>query len=500
VGTRIDILSQIQDWGKGDGDKCILWLNGMAGTGKSTIARTVARRFHGNGCLGASFFFSRGQEDRADATKFFTTLARQLTDALPDLKRHVCDAITKDSAIGRKSLTDQWKQLILHPLLMLEERLLLSVVLVVVIDALDECEGDGDIQEILRLLIQVRHPKLIRMRIFITSRPETPIRLGFHNMPEIVHHDLMLHSISRSVIEHDITLFLRYELGQIKRNRSIEGDWPGEENIQKLIHKADRLFIYAATVCRFIGGSLYPENRLSEMLQVSSASPSSTKELDGMYMRILEYSIAAGCDEDKQDLARLFKRIVGSIVILFDSLPSAALTKLLAVSSTEVNRTLELLHSVLDVSHDEISPIQLFHHSFRDFLLDEARCPDPQFRIDEIAAHNDLFVHCLKLMSEHLRKDMCSLRFPGALTSEVEKSKVEKCLPLDIQYACRYWVSHLQRGNVVLHDIGQVYTFLKAHFLHWLEALSLIGKMSEGVHMATELSKYLSALPVSDTV
>jgi hypothetical protein len=258
----------------------------MAGTGKSTIARTAARRFHENGCLGASFFFSRGQEDRGDASKLFTTLARQLTDALPDLKRHVCDVITKDSTIGRKSLTDQWKQLILQPLLILEESLLLSVVLVVVIDALDECEGHGDISEILRLLIQVKDLKLIRVRVFITSRPETPIRLGFHNMPEIVHHDLMLHSIPRSVIEHDIALFLRYELGKVKKDRFIEIDWPGEENIQKLIHKADRLFIYAATVCRFIGGCLYPEKRLSEMLQVSSASPSSTKELDRMYMQI----------------------------------------------------------------------------------------------------------------------------------------------------------------------------------------------------------------------
>src|SRR5277367_2649609 len=94
------------------------------------------------------------------------------------------------------------------------------------------------------------------------------------------------------------------------------------------------------------------------------------------------------------------KQIVGSIIILFDSLPSTALTKLIDVSSTEMKRTLEPLHSVLDVSQDETSPIQLFHLSFRDFLLDKARCLDPQFRIDEMAAHYDLFTHCLKLMSE----------------------------------------------------------------------------------------------------
>ena len=78
---------------------------------------------------------------------------------------------------------------------------------------------------------------------------------------------------------------------------------------------------------------------------------------------------------------------------------------------------------------------------------------------------------------------------------EVEKSKVEKYLPLHVQYSCRYWVHHLQRGNIDLYDIDQVHIFLQKHFLHWLEALSLMGKMSEGVLMLTALQ---SILTVSD--
>ena len=359
------------------------------------------------------------------------------------------------------------------------------------VDALDECEVDDDIRLILRLLAEAKALETVRLRIFITSRPETPIRLGFREMLEIVHHDLVLHFVPQPVIEHDISIFLRHELAEIKKMRSLEEDWPGEERIQKLLQKADRLFIYAATICRFISKSRFPESRLSEILQVTSVNHSSTKKLDEMYMLILNYSVAGACDEDKEDVARLFKQIVGSIITLFNTLSTTALTKLLAVSSAQMDETLEPLYSVLDIPQDKTSPIQLFHLSFRDFLLNNERCCDIQFWIDEKNAHNYLSMRCLKLMSEHLRKDMCGLRMPGALAAEVEKKMVEHHLPLAVQYACRYWISHLQRGNIELCDNGQVHEFLTEHFLHWIEALSLMRNMSDAVVMVRGLESLL---------
>jgi len=55
--TRVELLSQITEWAKDRNGKPIFWLNGMAGTGKSTIARTVTQLLADNGQLGASFFF-----------------------------------------------------------------------------------------------------------------------------------------------------------------------------------------------------------------------------------------------------------------------------------------------------------------------------------------------------------------------------------------------------------------------------------------------------------
>ena len=110
--------------------------------------------------------------------------------------------------------------------------------------------------------------------------------------------------------------------------------------------------------------------------------------------------------------------------------------------------------------------------------------------------HSNLVKSCLKVMSCTLKRDICGLQMPGALASEVESNTLSRCLPKHVRYACRYWVDHLQRGEIDLcYDNGQVHKFLQQHFLHWIEALSLMGKMSEGVLLITALH---SMLTVSD--
>ena len=89
--------------------------------------------------------------------------------------------------------------------------------LVLVIDASDECEREDDVRVILLLLAEARYLRGIRLRVLVTSRPETPIRLGFRDIPRVEHQDLILHNISQSVIEHDLMVFLHHELGIIRR-------------------------------------------------------------------------------------------------------------------------------------------------------------------------------------------------------------------------------------------------------------------------------------------
>jgi hypothetical protein len=174
------------------------------------------------------------------------------------------------------------------------------------------------VELILQLLAGAKCLTNIQLRVFITSRPERYFDENFDITLKSLSQRLTLHSIDESTVKHDIFVFISHELKKLKRNkRSLPPDWPGEETIKLLTQRAGRLFIYAATVCRYICKSRYPENRLSETLRVGSAGHSSMKELDAMYMLILKYSITEGCDEDNEDMARLFKPIVGSIIILF---------------------------------------------------------------------------------------------------------------------------------------------------------------------------------------
>src|SRR5204862_382236 len=119
--------------------------------------------------------------------------------------------------------------------------------LIIVIDALDECDGDNDVQGILRLLTEeAKMVDAAKLRIFITSRPETSIRLGFRNMPGILHHDLALHKLSRKVVDNDISIFFKHKLEEIRdASDNLPVDWPGKETIGILVAKAQGLFIYA---------------------------------------------------------------------------------------------------------------------------------------------------------------------------------------------------------------------------------------------------------------
>ena len=85
--TRVDLLRDIYNWADGRDERCIFWLNGLAGTGKSTIARTIARNYFDKKRLGASFFFSRGGGDVSHAGKFVSSIAVQLTSSIPEIGR-----------------------------------------------------------------------------------------------------------------------------------------------------------------------------------------------------------------------------------------------------------------------------------------------------------------------------------------------------------------------------------------------------------------------------
>jgi hypothetical protein len=176
-GTRSDILRQIKEWAESPHGKCIFCLNGMAGTRKSTISWIISRHFEEQGALGASFFFKKGEEDQGNARRLFPTLVKQLATSIPQLIPSIQEAIVDDANISDRALREQFERLLLQPLLNMKETLTTAVV--IVIDALDECDQEDDVGFILRLLPRVQRSNSVKLQFLLTSRPDLPIQFGF---------------------------------------------------------------------------------------------------------------------------------------------------------------------------------------------------------------------------------------------------------------------------------------------------------------------------------
>jgi len=186
----------------------------------------------------------------------------------------------------------------------------------------------------------------------------------------------------------------------------------------------------------------------------------------------------------------MLKSLLGSIVTLLSPLSTQSLSKLLSTTQDDVDQTLDDLHAILSIPEDPSFPLRLHHPSFRDFLFEKARCEE--FWVDEKQAHQVLADRCMQLMSTSLKQDICGVDAPNILVVEAEKSRIEQDLPPEVQYACRYWTDHVQKSGTQLCDNSQVHCFLQGHFLHWLEALGWMGKISDGVHAIAALESFVS--------
>ncbi|KAK4078527.1 uncharacterized protein Triagg1_2858 [Trichoderma aggressivum f. europaeum] len=349
-GTRTKILHLIREWAISPQGKCMFWLNGMAGTGKSTICRTLAKYFQEKGALGATFFFKRGEADRGNASKFFPTIAKQVYQKLPEIDLR--KIIEEQPDISNKALSMQFETLILQPLSSLRSTNSEIPLMIIVIDALDECEDDNNIRAIIQLLPQLQATQSIRLRVFITSRPELPIRLGFKDV-EGDYHDLVLHHVPRADIEHDISLFINHKLDSIRKYRSMSQDWPGGIKIQALVAMSVPLFIFAATVCRMLQDhDLDPEEALEDIFRYEYED----SKLDVVYLPILNRLCSKYGEKGRQRQFKQVQELVSTIVLLKDPLSIIALSSLIGIPTTTIKTGLNSLHSVLNIPIDETAP------------------------------------------------------------------------------------------------------------------------------------------------
>ncbi|KAH7153735.1 WD40-repeat-containing domain protein [Fusarium sp. MPI-SDFR-AT-0072] len=495
--TRIKLLNDIYRWIDEPSSKPIFWLNGMAGTGKSTISRTVAQARHDRGDLGATFFFKRSTTDQGNLSKFVSTLAHQLASRIPRITLAIKNAVDMDPAIIDKTVREQFQKLIQEPLSKATAASCTRPSVVIVVDALDECESDADIKLLLELFSTLRFAGPLRVRVFVTSRPELPVRLGFSSIGN-TYQGLILHKIPQSIIEHDISVFLRHELANIRSRFNEETveelklpiHWPGEANLEKLTRAAVPLFIFAATICRFVNDSYLgsPDKLLRSVLHHTGNNQAS--KLDMTYSPVLEQQVVNRSGRERCDIIESFRLIAGTIITLASPLSARALALLLDVHIDEVTTRLRMLHSVLEVPESLDSPVRLLHLSFRDYLVDPENIETVEFWVDEKLAHRKLAKHCLRIMRGTLRKNICGLSFPGMRRSAVDGRQLEECIPPELQYACIYWVYHQTQVDFEPNDSRAAYDFLTTHFHHWVEALSLLCRIKECLESLKSMARW----------
>ncbi|KAE8395978.1 hypothetical protein BDV23DRAFT_178045 [Aspergillus alliaceus] len=480
-GTRTEILAQVSQWGLSLSSPYIFWLNGMAGTGKSTISRTLGALFKGKKILGASFFFKRGEGNRGSAKRLFATIAWQLLAKFPELAASIKTALNNDPDISVKSLKEQFDKLVLNPLRDLEEKGQRDGCIVLIIDALDECESPKDIGSIIQLLPRLKQLEAIQIRIFLTSRPELPTVLGFREVEETDRQDLILHEIPEPIIAHDIALFLTHRFLEIRKKHLLPNSWPRDQDIQKLAKTAVPLFILAATVCRFIEDMKWsPQERLSEFLRDPATKSASL--MDRTYLPILTQLLTGQNDNESQQLKQEFHGILGVIIVLASPLSVNALANLIGKPIYLIQRRVEVFRSVLNVPSDLDMPVRLLHLSFRDFLIST----NSDFHIDEKDTHAKVALHCLRVIENRLIHNICGLASYGTERKDIDPPVIKQHLTAELQYSSRYWVYHLEQSEGHISEF-EILSFLKRHFLHWLEALTLIESISDAVEMIDTL-------------
>lgn len=471
----------------------MFWLNGMAGTGKSTISRTIARSLAAAGLLGASFFFKRGQSDRSRALKFCTTIAAQLATRQPSFAKYVRCAIDTDPGITQKSIHEQFNKLILDPYSKVEG--VKNATTFIVVDGLDECEDEDD----LKLLIQLFCSTTSELRFFVASRPELPVRLSL-NTVNPKYQTLILHEVPLRVVKNDIAVFLDHELARIRNefnfsvseDRKLPTNWPSQSDFQNLVEMSAPLFIFAATVCRFLAdrktGS--PTGKLSTILEHKTKNCGA--KFGATYSPILQQQLEGLSLAERDTAIQDTQAIIGSILLLANPLTTRALAAVLDIPKVIIDDRLDLFHSVLSIPVASNSPVRPLHLSFRDFLTDPEGYGRNPFWIDQQETHQNLATNCLRVMSRHLSKNICELEWPGIPRSAIDLPIIQQHLPAEVQYACLFWTHHLEGAHQHIYDDSPAHNFLLRHFLHWVEAFGLLGRISEGLDSVKTLISLLS--------
>ena len=395
--------------------------------------------------------------------------------------------------VRHESLCSQMEKLLVGPLRATQTTTL------IIIDALDECKDKEPASALLSILSRFAD-QIPTVKFFITGRPEPRIRSGFRleSLAPITE-VFKLHEVKPEAVDRDIELLFRTRLTSLAKNRSdfdLTEDWPSPSDIRVLCQKAAGFFIYASTVIKFIASET---NSLPERLSLITSLPQSTIEegrsgVDQLYTQILQQAFSGIHPGNSQQYLQ-FRNVVGAILLLFDPLSIKDLSDLLGCSIQYIQNITRSFHSLLLVPGSIEEPIQVFHKSFPDFLMDPNRCEDKRFVVEPTVHHAHILLVCLRLMEKKLRKNICNLD-EYAVLSEVKVSSTHKKAYIGdgLEYACKFWTKHLLEIPSSCPHAEEaekaIEKFFAVHLLHWIEVLAITGNLGVGVYAMNDIQQW----------
>ncbi|CAG7855249.1 SubName: Full=Related to WD40-repeat protein (Notchless protein) {ECO:0000313/EMBL:CCA71457.1} [Serendipita indica DSM 11827] len=477
-GTRQAVLETISQWADGDSsEKPIFWLCDIAGSGKSTVAMTAMEKWKKQGILGGGFFFSMASSESSDTEKFCSTMARELAQHIPELGTPIAEIVKRNPALLRASFDQQFRMLITGPLQHQQKQVVL------VLDALDECKSGAQRKNWLRLSLLL----LRRARIFgYSSQVDQTLWLKGH----------------RDNID-DIAIYVHRSLGSLL----------AYDKRQRLVNKANGLFIWASTACRMLDNKLSVIN--TEVIYDRLMSIDEPGAIDGLYDVIFE--------RIEQESQPVIVEMLGILLSAIEPLTMDDLDDLAKHASVHgsASALVQNLGSVL--KQDPITClIQFRHPTFVEYL--RRRCSteiigDCDRNLINIArAHGQAAswcLHTLKSRKEGLKFNICQIESSFYLNRQITDldARVAKFISRRLRYASLHWSFHVAAmdsdwGRRLRNELARI---VKSPFaLYWMEILSVTGgvmRAVSGLRAATQHKSleqeirahhiYISSLPFS---
>ncbi|KAG8809727.1 hypothetical protein FRC17_003284, partial [Serendipita sp. 399] len=461
-GTRTQVLNTIRTWAADvDTPEQILWLNEAGGTGKTTIAATMAKEWQLNGRLAGRIFFSSNARVAERTDELCLAIAQEIKLNHHAVRREIDRAIRKLPPDHRFHFDMQFQKLVIEPL----QKLQVKGPIYLVIDALDHCADKEQRTVLLKTFL--RHlPSIPHLKVFLTSRPLDDISMLLKDSQLALNVENRLMDTSNS-LDSDIALYVEKKLEDIPEVTA--------DQRKAIVSRSGGLFLYAATFCRILEKSPRPPEML-EVLLAANFPPQVESQMNELYHLVLKQASMGDAAEGPM------MDILSTIVVAFEPLFIETIHALLPEHS-RINDIVHDLAGVLSIGGPDQS-IKVIHPTFREFLLLNQH-QATSFQINPRKAHSMLALACISVLDPALRYNI--LHVEQSYNVDSIGKLLEEHTTAAVRYASTYWAHHAAESDLPEELWTKVLTFLGEKFLNWVELMSWRSSISTCIENLSRL-------------